>query len=165
MKKHGSAFAHWLILAVLGVVIILGRQLAKNIVYTIIGAGLILVAAAGVADWWKEKSTKPEALSRLIGSVVFCAIGLWILLNPGAFDTLLNVVIGLVLIVAGLIWFARGWKLGKDGLILTLSAIAVILGLIIACNNAATTWVVIAEGIGLIYVGVSGMITEKRFGR
>lgn len=44
---------------------------------------------------------------------------------------------------------------------IVIGAIALILGLIIACSNAATSWVIVAEGIGLIYTAITGFIGEK----
>ena len=37
-----------------------------------------------------------------------------------------------------------------------------VLSMVIACNNAAATWVTIAEGIGLIYTAVTGFLSEFR---
>ena len=40
--------------------------------------------------------------------------------------------------------------------------IGVALGLIIACTNAATTWLVYCEGLGLIYAAVTGFMGERK---
>jgi len=59
----------------------------------------------------------------------------------------------------------RGWKANKDIIMIVMGAIALILGLIIACSNAATSWVIVAEGIGLIYTAITGFIGEKKFSK
>ena len=50
-------------------------------------------------------------------------------------------------------------------IIIVMGAIALILGLIIACSNADTSWVIVAEGVGLMYTAITGFIGEKRFGK
>ena len=45
--------------------------------------------------------------------------------------------------------------------VIGMGAVACVLGLIIACNNAATTWMTVAEGIGLLYAAVTGFLAER----
>ena len=125
----------------------------------------IIAAVSGILGWWKEKSRSKDAIISLLGSLALLGIGLWIITNPIAFDTFLNVIIGLVLIITGVIWLVRGWKQNKDMIMIVMGAIALILGLIIACSNAATSWVIVAEGIGLIYTAITGFIGEKKFSK
>ena len=115
--------------------------------------------------WWKEKSRNKDAILNVLGCLVLLGIGIWILTNPVAFDTLLNVLIGLVLMVTGVLWLIRGYRQGKDLLIMIMGGIALVLGLIIACSNSATSWAVIAEGAGLIYTAITGFIAERRFAK
>ena len=58
-------------------------------------------------------------------------------------------------------WLFKGLK-AKDVLTIVLGAIAVILGIFIAVNSSATNTVITIAGIGLIYVAVSGIISELR---
>ena len=160
MKSAKKHTVHWLILAALGIFLIVGHNLALNIVTKIIAVALILTAAGGVAGWWKTKSRKMEDIASLIGSAVFCLIGIWILLNTNAFITLINVVLGLLIAISSGLGLYRAWKTGFK-LPMILSAVGVVLGLIIACNNAATTWMTVAEGIGLLYAAVTGFLAER----
>ena len=50
-------------------------------------------------------------------------------------------------------------------IVASIAAVAVILGLVIATNNAATTWVVVLEGVGLLYAAVMGILTELKITR
>lgn len=166
MKNHNkSNLVSWLILLVLGLMLIIGRKLVKDALYIVFAVGLILSAAAGILGWWKEKNRSKDAILNLLGCLALLGIGIWILTNPVAFDTLLNVLIGLVLMVTGVQWLIRGYKQGKDMLIMIMGGISLVLGLIIACSNAATSWAVIAEGAGLIYTAITGVIAEKRFAK
>ena len=153
---------HWLILGVLGLLMILFREPFKDIMYALLGIGLIAVAVLGAADWWKTRSKSPDAIAKLLGYILLCLAGIWIMTHPAAFDKLINVVIVGILIIYGVFCLIRAMRPNKDVLWIVLSAAAIVLGLVIVCNNAATTWVVIAEGFGLIYTAVTGWLTEKK---
>ena len=45
------------------------------------------------------------------------------------------------------------------------AVLAVIVGLVIMCNSAATTWVIVLGGIGLVYTAVIGIIGEMKYQR
>ncbi|MBQ8159235.1 MAG: hypothetical protein IJ083_00675 [Clostridia bacterium] len=161
MNKRG--IPQWLILAVIGILMIVGRQLFKDILYVVFAIGLMLTALSGIIAWWKVKSKAPEALSHLLGNCLFLVAGLWILLNPGRFDSLINILVGAMLIIYGVQWLIGGIRLGHDVLIMVLAGITILAGVVIAMTNAATSWLVIAEGISLIYTAIVGLLTEKRF--
>ena len=160
MKKEKSSVLHWLVLAVLGLALIIGHNLAQDIIGKILAVGLILTAASGIYGWWKEKSKAPEALTGLLGNIVIFLIGLWILLNTQRFISLINVVIGAVIILVGLKNLYVGYKLGlKVNMIL--AALAVILGVIVVFYNAATSLPVICQGVGLIYTAIVGYLGDR----
>ena len=166
MKKANKAnLITWLVLGILGFMLIVGKKVIKDALYIVMAVGLIIAAVSGILGWWKEKSRSKDAIISLLGSLALLGIGLWIITNPTAFDTFLNVIIGLVLMITGVIWLVRGWKANKDIIMIVMGAIALILGLIIACSNAATSWVIVAEGIGLIYTAITGFIGEKKFSK
>ncbi len=166
MKKANKAnLITWLILGILGLMLIVGKKVIKDALYIVMAVGLIIAAVSGILGWWKEKSRSKDAIISLLGSLALLGIGLWIITNPTAFDTFLNVIIGLVLMITGVMWLVRGWKANKDIIMIVMGAIALILGLIIACSNAATSWVIVAEGIGLIYTAITGFIGEKKFSK
>lgn len=166
MKKANKAnLITWLVLGILGLMLIVGKRVIKDALYIVMAVGLIIAAVSGILGWWKEKSRSKDAIINLLGSLALLGIGLWIITNPIAFDTFLNVIIGLVLIITGVIWLVRGLKQNKDMIMIVMGAIALILGLIIACSNAATSWVIVAEGIGLIYTAITGFIGEKKFSK
>ena len=65
---------YWLLLGALGVFLILGRQMAKNIVFSILGAGLVITAVPGVISWWRSRNQAPDGAMRLLGSLVVLLI-------------------------------------------------------------------------------------------
>ena len=162
-KMNKGNLTGWVILGLLGILLIVGQKVIKDIFYIVMAIGLILAAVAGIVGWWRERAFGLNSLVSLLGNVVLLVIGIWILRHPSRFDTMINVMIGLVLIISGLRYLTYGWRLGRDAVLLAAGALALILGLVIALTNAATSWLVIAEGIGLIYTAVIGFIAEKRF--
>ena len=100
-----------------------------------------------------------------VSFIPFFLLGLWITVNPMRFDRLVNVVIGLVPVVVGIQWFMRGWKPIRSYPILASAVLAVIVGLVIMCNSAATTWVIVLGGIGLVYTAVIGIVGEMKYQR
>ena len=162
MKKSKSNLTYWAILAILGIFLIVGHNAAVNIICKVFGAALILFAVPGVVSWWKTKSKAPEALARLIGSVAFCAVGLWILFNTPAFVRFINVLVGLVILIPSAVSLYRAWKNGRDIVPMVLAALGIVLGLVIACNNIATTWVAVCAGAGLVYTAVTGFLADRR---
>lgn len=162
MKKHSGNLIYWIILAALGIFLIIGHNVALNIVCKVIGVALLLAAVSGVYSWWKTKSRKPEAIARLIGSLAFFGLGLWILLATGDFISFINVALGFVIILSAALTLYRGIKAGLHLPTIILAVIGIALGLIIACTNAATTWLVYCEGLGLIYAAVTGFMGERR---
>lgn len=160
MKKAKSGYLFWLILGALGLFLIFGHNLAQEIICKIIAVALILSAASGVIAWWKEKSKSPEALASLLGSALFCVFGLWILFNTQRFINLINIVLGAVIIISSLYSLYRSYKLGLK-MHMILAAVGVVLGIVVACYNAATTLPVVLEGISLVYAAVTGFLAEK----
>lgn len=160
MKKHSSLTA-WMILAVLGVFLIIGRNTALHIVCRVIGIGLLLAAASGVYSWWKTKSKKVEHIARLIGSLVILGLGFWVLLATGDFLSFLNVALGFVIILASGLTLYHGMK-EKHAPTIVLAVAGIALGLITACTGTEAAWLVYCEGLGLIYAAVIGFLGERR---
>ena len=154
----------WIILGIVGILtIILSREVEK-VIYIIIGIALMLMAVVSVISCINGKNAKAvfknNMLQIILTLIVFLA-GLWIVINPTGFGKLLNIVIGLGMLVAGAIWLYRGIKL-KDVFISVIGGIAVVFGIIIAVNHSATSGIIVAAGIGLIYTSICGIITQLR---
>ncbi|MBQ9196290.1 MAG: hypothetical protein IJ157_03515 [Clostridia bacterium] len=160
MKKAKSGILHWLILAALGLALIIGHNLAQDIIGKILAVGLILSAASGIIGWCKTKSKSPDAMASLLGNILICLVGLWILFNTQRFISLINVVIGVVIILIGAQNLYRGYKLGLK-LHMILAVVAIILGIIVVFYNAATSLPVICQGVGLIYTAVVGYLGDR----
>ncbi len=162
MKKTNDF--SWLIIGLVGVLLIVGQKFIKNALYMVMALGLIAAAVANIQRWWRDRDRSVDGIVRLLGSLAMLGIGIWILFHPTAFDTIINVLIGLILIITGVVWIVRGFRMGRDMVVIVMAAIAVVLGLLIACTNGATGLPVVLAGLGLIYSALAGIVGEKRLG-
>ncbi len=151
----------WLILGILGLLLIIGHNAFKDALYIVLGIGLIVAAAVGLYGWWKSRKAGGSLTDGII-SAVMLIVGIWIVSNPGRFDSLINRLIGIALIIVGALWIWQGIKPQKDTVTLILGVIAVLIGVFVATTHAATSFPVIAAGVAMIYAAVTGYITEKR---
>ena len=154
------------IMGLLGLFLIFWPNASLNIAGKLAGVALLLVAAAGVYTWLKDKSTKPSDLARLIGSAAAAIVGLWILFNTKAFETLIPVVLGIAMIVFGATELYRALKGGKNAVSMILAGVAVVLGLIVAFNPfASIKMTVVCAGVALVYTAVTGILNETKLGK
>ena len=152
MRTKGNIY--WILLGALGLFLIIGHNMALGIVCKVIGACMAVSAVFGIIDYFRNK----DLPVKLVGSILSLLLGLWIFGNSGQFITLINVVIGVIMIISGTVNLYHGWKAGLNKVSLIFPCISILLGIIIACNNAATSWVTIAAGIGLVYSAVTGYL-------
>ena len=162
-NKDAGGIIRWVLLGVLGLVLIINRRFALNIVYVIFGIGLMLVGISSLVGWWQNRAYQQDDLFSLLGGIALFVIGLWVFRNPSSFDKIINVLIGLVMIVTGVNWLSVNAQGTRDRLMKILSIVAIVLGVMIAFSRAATGWIATAGGIALIYTAVTGLIGEKLF--
>ena len=163
MKYQTKNWVTWLVLAVLGLFLIFGHNAALNLICKVIAIGLILLSLPGVINWWKTKDKAPEAIASLVISLGFCLLGLWILCSTQGFINLINLVLGLAVIIISAAVLYSAWKVRHTSSII-MACIGLVLGIIIACSNAATTLFTVSGGIGLIYIAVTGYLSELKNG-
>lgn len=106
-NKNAGILSRWVILGILGLFLLFFRQTAKNIVYAVFGIGLMLAGAASVYGWWQARKDGMEDLIGVAGGIAMFIVGLWIMRNPGTFDRIINMIIGIVLVVSGVNWINR----------------------------------------------------------
>ena len=159
MKLKSKNWATWLVLAVLGLFLIFGHNAALNLICKAIGIGLILLALPGVINWWKTKARDPEVIASLVICLGFCLLGLWILFRTQRFINFINLVLGFAVIVISIAVLYSAWKVHHTSSII-MACIGLVLGIIIACSNAATTLFTVSGGLGLIYTAVTGYLSD-----
>ena len=167
MAKNGKkGIPSLVIMGLLGLFLIFWPNASLNIAGKLAGVALLLVAAAGVWSWLKDKSMRPSDLARLIGSVAAAIVGLWILFNTKAFETFIPLALGVAMIVFGAMELYRAFKGGKNAVSMALAGIAVVLGLIVAFNPfASIKLTVVCAGIALVYTAATGILNEIKLGK
>ncbi len=164
--KNGKNISSLAVLGILGLLLIVWPGATLTIVCKLAAIALLLVAAAGIYTWFKDRSTKPADLARLIGSAAAVIVGLWILFNTTSFEKLIPVVLGIVMIIYGALELYKAYKGGKNPVSMALAGIAVVLGLIVAFNPfTAIKATVVCAGIALVYTAVTGIINEMKAGK
>ena len=155
-----------IVMGLLGLMLVVWPGATMTIVCRLAAIALLLVAAAGIYTWLKDKSTKPADLARLAGSAAACIVGLWILFNTQAFEKLIPTLLGIAMIVYGALELYKAFKGGKNPVSMALAAIAIVLGLIVAFNPfTSIKLTVICAGIALVYTAVTGIINEMKLGK
>ena len=163
-RKSIFGISTWLILGVIGLFLIFFNKVAQSILSKVFAVGLLLSAASGILAWWRGRKTDAAPVSRLVGSTVMLLIGIWIFTSTGSFISLLNKIIGLIVIVLCASHFMRGWQSGRFKPVMILSALGVVGGLVIFFWNAGTGLYTAAEGASLVYTAATGFVAEKRLG-
>ncbi len=161
MKKFGSYGISWLVLGLVGLFLIFFQRPLKNILYIVVGIGMLGSAVAGIFAWFQDRSRSAGSVSEVVTYVVLALLGLWILTHRYTFDRLINMVIGMLMIVSGVSWLIRNNGFEGGRLIALLAVIGVVLGLVVMTAGVGTTWILTAAGIALVYCAVSGWLSER----
>ena len=155
-----------IVMGLLGLLVVVWPGATMTIVCRLAAIALLLVAAAGIYTWLKDKSTKPADLARLVGSAAACIVGLWILFNTQAFEKLIPTLLGIAMIVYGALELYKAFKGGKNPVSMALAGIAIVLGLIVAFNPfSAINSFVDDTATTEIYTAVTGIINEMKLGK
>ena len=101
LKKYRLSFS-LLSLAVLivGILFLVMKENAFLSLASIFGALIVLVGGVMILTYLLKEHEKNSRL-QLVLSIAVAALGLWIILSPGTFASLLSLVLGLYLILVG----------------------------------------------------------------
>ncbi len=161
-RAKGYAF-YGLLLIVLGIFIIIGHNMALDIICKVVGLMMLLSAAGGLVfcfRHWHERT--PELFANVTGTVIALILGLWCVFGTDSFVSLLNILLGVSMIVAGATGMVQGGRGERDILSMILSAICIVLGFIVCFTHVGTSWLTIMMGISLIFTGISSLVTTGR---
>ncbi len=160
--KTRTNMLYWVLMGLVGLIMIIFRWQAKHLLYLMLGIGMLVTAGTGVAGWYQErKAGLPNGLIQLAGCVILAFLGVWVLTHAGAFDRLLNRVIGIVLIVTGVQWLLRNQGLAGSRPIALMACACIILGLLVALTRLGTTIPVVIAGGALVCGALAGAVAEK----
>ena len=152
-----------LALIVFGVILFAYPVTTIATVLRVIGIGLLLVGAIGIAAFFASKEETKSLRSLLVG-IVEVVIGLVFLANPAFIASIYPVILGIVIVLDGLGSLIAALQMKKAGaqrwsLAAVLSAVTIIMGAIILFNPFSTAVVLIkVTGAVLCYDGIVGVI-------
>ncbi len=155
-KRNGL---YWILLGLLGIFLIIAHNTALDIIFKVIGLAIIISSIYGLVDFYKFR----DNTARLIGCIIGLIVGLWIFGNTWEFITFVNVVLGVILIVSGGVCLYRGFRRNSSDMRLIYPCISILIGIIIATSHAATSWVTIGAGIGIVYSAIVGYVGARRY--
>ena len=165
LKKYRLSFS-LLSLAVLivGILFLVMKENAFLSLASIFGALIVLVGGVMILTYLLKEHEKNSRL-QLVLSIAVAALGLWIILSPGTFASLLSLVLGLYLILVGASIAQIGYSMreieGKQIFSFIFGGVMVVLGLIMALNPfRAMAWFATFIGVVMILAGIIGLGTE-----
>lgn len=163
-KTAGKKIWSSILLTALGIVMILWRSASIAAIIRLIGVALIVIGAIGVIQQIISKAEKSASmLGRILISILFVGLGLWVLINPPFFESFLKYIIGGIIILFAakdLIAAIRG---KKHWAFIVLPFLALVVGILIVVYpfSAFGTFAMFG-GIALSYTGIASLIGEWR---
>ena len=149
---------------VLGLVMLLIPEAVSDFICYIIGALFLVLGAAGIVSYIKARGTGFAGFT-LVVSIIFAALGVYILCNPVSFASFIPLVVGIMLVVDSFSKFQSAFDLKrlqyKNWWQMLLVGIAILLlGALMIFNPFESIALFIRViGILLIFDGFSNLFT------
>jgi uncharacterized membrane protein HdeD (DUF308 family) len=169
-RRLSSTFSALIAIA-LGVVLLLWPDLSSRLLCMILGATLLIAGAGYIISYFARRSRLATLQFEIILGIVLAILGLWLLLRPDIFLSLLQFVFGAVLVIHGVIDLQAAFHLQGAGyerwwLALILALLTVVLGAVIILDPFTTlNALLMLIGVALIYDGISDLLLIFRLSR
>lgn len=164
-KMKSTLITMAVIYVVLGLVMLLIPVAVSDFICYIIGALFLVLGAAGILSYIKTRGSSFAGSFTLIISIIFAALGVYILCNPVSFASFIPTVVGIMLVVDSVTKFQSAFELKKSGYnkwweMLLVALIIVTLGFVLIFNPFKTVELFIRViGALLIFDGLSNLFT------
>ena len=164
MKNKAFTIVEMLVVALAGVILLFNPGGSLETVTKILGVALLIF---GVFSLLKYLMAKERGAGDAITAAIAVVLGLILLIAPRALASVLPIVAGVVIIIAGIRGIAGAFASRKSSrswiLSCVFSIVTLILGVVILCNPfSAAKSVVMVLGVVLIYIGVTGVIAAVK---
>lgn len=143
-----------------GLVLLIWPGLSGGLICTILGLGTLMFGVVKLISYWRLKELGGFQADLFLG-VIFAAVGIFILTQPGIVLSILPIVLGIALVLGGLSKVQRAFQLKGMGYsrwttVLGTGILTCLLGLVLLVNPfAAAAAMIQCIGIGLIVDGAS----------
>lgn len=114
-KLKSTLITTAVIYVVLGLVMLLIPVVVSDFICYIIGALFLVLGVAGILSYIKAKGSYFGSSITLVVSIVFAALGVYILCNPVSFASFIPLVVGIMLLVDSVNKFQSTFELKKAG--------------------------------------------------
>lgn len=164
MRKGSCALSAACFVA-LGICLVSQPELSMVWICRLLGAALLLCGAVYAAfHFIRAKAAALVLQYDLILGIILALVGLWVLTSPVGAASLLQYILGAVLLIHGAIDLQGAWSLRRIGVrrwwaALLLGVVTAALGILILCQPfAAAQAMLMLVGCSLIYDGVSDLV-------
>ena len=143
-----------------GLVLLLRPGLSGSLICTLLGLGALLFGAVKLASYWRLKELGGFQTDLFLG-VIFAAVGIFTLVQPGIILSILPIVLGIALMLGGLSKVQRAFQLkgmnySRWTVVLGTGILTSLLGVVLLVNPfAAAAAMIQCIGLGLIVDGAS----------
>lgn len=160
-KGQGKPIPASALLVILGLVLIIFRNAAPEIVLRILAVGLLVVGAAGIFQQVRDKEAKKTSrIGKGFVHALYIILGIAILVKTGFFAQFFKYVLGGIMIFFGVKDMVPAIKYRQGWLKLILSVLAIILGVCLLFVPAG--FLTLFSGLALIYSGVISIYNESK---
>ncbi len=164
VKKLKSTFIGMsVIYLVLGIVMVISPVFVSNFICYFIGALLIIAGCFGIFSYIQNGGSGFLVRATLLISILFAALGIYILINPETFVSIIPIIVGIMLMLESLDKIGTVFKAKNNGYekwlqILIAPVIIFILGLILIIYPfSAVTVFIRVIGVFLIIDAISNI--------
>lgn len=170
-KLRNTLIATAVIYIALGLVMLLIPTVVSDFICYIIGALFLVIGIAGIVSYIKTRGTGFGGSAVLVVSIIFSALGIYILCNPVAFASFIPLVVGIMLLVDSVNKFQTTMDLKKVGyknwwqmLIVTLIIVALAFVLMFNPFESIAMFIRLIGAL-LIFDGLSNIFTIYSYSR
>ncbi len=146
---------------VFGLILLCKPGLSGTLICTVLGAGALIFGIVKLVSYWRLKEAGGLFQTDLMMGVIFAAVGIFTLVRPDVILSILPIVLGIALVLAGLSKLQRAFQLKGFGFsrwtsVLAAGILTSLLGVVLLVNPfGAATAMIQCIGIGLIVDGAS----------
>lgn len=170
-QSQSSLISVAIIYLALGIIMVVTPVLVSNFICYIIGILLIIVGGSGIYTYIKAGESGGFAKITLLISVLFTALGIYILISPNGFVSIIPLVVGVMLIIESFDKISNALNAKKLGYnewykMLIASIIIFILGLVLVFNPfESVTMFIRVIGIFLIIDAISNIYLSNQLSK
>ena len=159
-----TSIATSILFIILGIVLIVMPNTSAYMIVNMVGAILIFSGVSNVARYFMYPVDQGYGRYRVMTGILLISFGILVIAQNDVFVALLPVILGIIVVISGISKLQSAIdakRMGfSSGLYIVLAILSIVAGFVIVFNPFTTVNVLFMFiGIGLIYSGISDVIT------